>query len=95
VELREGGTAASGDDSKPKRAEMSRRSTPYAFHDGTIGLYFMGFCATQAPLKERMTAMYDSNGEHGVRDAVTDYSTPASGSFYFARSEEALKNMQA
>ena len=32
------------DDSKPKRGEMVRRSTPYAFHDGTVGLYFMGFC---------------------------------------------------
>ena len=32
VELREGQT---GDASKPKRGEMVRRSTPYAFHDGT------------------------------------------------------------
>ncbi|HKN42417.1 MAG TPA: Dyp-type peroxidase, partial [Propionibacteriaceae bacterium] len=31
VELRDGDTA---DASKPKRAEMVRRSTPYAFHDG-------------------------------------------------------------
>lgn len=31
VELREGAT---GDDSTPKRDEISRRSTPYAFHDG-------------------------------------------------------------
>jgi porphyrinogen peroxidase len=63
VELRAGKT---GDDSTPKRDEMSRRSTPYAFHDGTVGLYFMGFAATQAPLIERMEAMYDTKGNARV-----------------------------
>jgi porphyrinogen peroxidase len=85
VELREGATA---DDTKPKRGEMVRRSTPYAFHDGTIGLYFMGFCREQAPMRERMEAIYGHNGH--ARDALTDYSTPASGSFYFAPSSETL-----
>jgi porphyrinogen peroxidase len=85
VELREGDTA---DASKPKRAEMVRRSTPYAFHDGTVGLYFMGFCREQAPLRERMEAIYGMNGQ--ARDALTDYSTPASGSYYFAPSVETL-----
>eukprot|EP01084_Bolivina_argentea_P140845 247541_1 len=88
VELRDGKT---GDESKIKRDEMSRRSTPYAFHDGTVGLYFMGFCKTQAPLRERMEAIYGQNGQ--VRDALTDYSTPASGSFYFAPSVEMLNSL--
>ena len=86
TELREGAT---GDGVSAKRGEMSRRSTPYAFHDGTVGLYFMGFCATQAPLIERMEAMYGINGQ--VRDALTDFSNPASGSFYFAPSVEVLE----
>jgi putative iron-dependent peroxidase len=85
VELREGDT---GDATKPKRGEMVRRSTPYAFHDGTVGLYFMGFSKTQAVLRERMESMYGMNGQ--VRDAITDYSTPASGAFYFAPSVETL-----
>jgi putative iron-dependent peroxidase len=85
VELREGHT---GDATKAKRGEMVRRSTPYALHDGTVGLYFLGFCKTQAPLRERMEAMYGMNGQ--ARDAITDYSTPASGSFYFAPSMETL-----
>jgi len=84
--LREGDT---GDASKPKRAEMVRRSTPYALHDGTVGLYFMGFCKSQAPLRERMEAIYGMNGQ--VRDALTDYTTPASGSFYFAPAVETLE----
>ena len=85
VELRDGDTA---DASKAKRGEMVRRSTPYAFHDGTVGLYFMGFCKEQAPLRERMEAIYGMNGQ--PRDALTDYSTPASGSYYFAPSVETL-----
>lgn len=85
VELRAGDTA---DESTPKRGEMVRRSTPYAFHDGTVGLYFLGFCREQAPMRERMEAMYGHNGHE--RDAITDYSTPASGSFYFAPSVETL-----
>jgi putative iron-dependent peroxidase len=85
VELRVGETA---DDTKPKRGEMVRRSTPYANPDGTVGLYFMGFCREQAPLRERMEAIYGTKGN--ARDALTDYSTPASGSFYFAPSVEVL-----
>lgn len=85
VELREGKT---GDDTTPKRDEISRRSTPYAFHDGTVGLYFMAFCKSQAPLRERMRAMYGMDGQ--VRDRLTSYSNPASGSFYFAPSVETL-----
>jgi putative iron-dependent peroxidase len=90
VELRAGET---GDETKPKRGEMVRRSTPYAFHDGTVGLYFMGFCREQAPMRERMEAIYGLNGQ--PRDALTDYSTPASGSFYFAPSVETLDAMLA
>ena len=85
VELRDGET---GDATKAKRGEMVRRSTPYALHDGTVGLYFLGFCKTQAPLRERMEAMYGLKGQ--ALDAITNYSTPASGSFYFAPSVETL-----
>jgi len=86
VELHEGGPA--GDASKPKRDELVRRSTPYAFHDGTVGLYFMAFCKAQAPLRERLRSMYAADG--GVRDRLVDFSNPASGSFYFAPSVETL-----
>jgi putative iron-dependent peroxidase len=86
VELHQGGPA--GDDTKPKRDELVRRSTPYALHDGTVGLYFMAFCKTQAPLRERLRSMYAVDG--GVRDRLVDFSNPASGSFYFAPSVETL-----
>jgi putative iron-dependent peroxidase len=89
VELREGTTA---DDSKPKRNEISRRSTPYAFHDGTVGLYFLAFCKDQAPFRERLRAMYGLDGAK-QRDDLTSYSNPASGSFYFAPSLEVLNEI--
>lgn len=41
----------------------------YAFHDGTVGLYFMAFCKTQKPLRERLGIMYGVNGEK--RDPLT------------------------
>jgi putative iron-dependent peroxidase len=94
VELREGVT---GDDSTAKRNEITRRSTPYAFPapptggDGVTGLYFIGFCRDQAPLRERMEAMYGMDGQ--VRDRLTDFSNPASGSFYFAPSVEVLNSI--
>jgi putative iron-dependent peroxidase len=87
VELREGATA---DATKPKRDELVRRSTPYAFHDGTVGLYFMAFCKAQAPIRERLRAMYAVDG--GVRDRLVDFSNPASGSWYFAPSMETLES---
>ena len=68
-----------------------RRSTPYAFHDGTVGLYFLAFCKAQAPFRERLRVMYGVEGK--VRDKLTDFSYPASGSFYFAPSAETLYAM--
>ena len=91
VELREGTTA---DVSKPKRNEIARRSTPYALHDGTVGLYFMAFCREQAPFRERLRDMYGL-GDSPVRDRLTDFSNPASGSFYFAPSVETLDSTLA
>jgi putative iron-dependent peroxidase len=87
VELRE----KHGDLSSAKVRQMSRRSTPYAFHDGTVGLYFMGFCKSPGPLDERMRNMYGVEG--GSRDAITTYSQPASGSFYFFPSTETLDSL--
>jgi hypothetical protein len=49
----------------------------------------MGFCREQAPLRERMEAIYGMKGN--PRDNLVDYSTPASGSFYFAPSVETLE----
>ena len=57
-----------------------RRNMPY----GTVsehGTIFVGFCAEQKPLQimlESMTGVRD-----GVRDALTKYSRPVTGAYYF------------
>lgn len=68
--------------------QIARRSTPYALHDGIVGLYFMAFCKEQETFRKMLNAMYGMNGE--PRDRITDYSDPASGAFYFAPSQEEL-----
>lgn len=87
VDLRE----KPGDATSTKVRQMSRRSTPYAFSDGSVGLYFMGFCKSTGPLDERMRKMYGVDG--GERDALTGFSQPASGSFYFFPSTETLNSL--
>lgn len=91
VELRvDGNHGVSGSE---ERDEMLRCSAPYAFHDGTVGLYFLGFCASQAPLRERVDLMYGLGAAAGVRDGLTDFSKAVSGSYYFAPSKDALEQI--
>jgi porphyrinogen peroxidase len=70
--------------------KIFRRNMPY----GTVsdhGTMFVGFSATQRPL----TAMLESMAgvADGVRDALTRYTSPLTGSYYFVPSTEALRNV--
>ncbi|MGZ4692753.1 MAG: hypothetical protein ACXWA3_03910 [Acidimicrobiales bacterium] len=70
---------------------MFRRSTPY----GTVteaGLYFLGFSADLSRFSDMLAAMYGTTGD-GRRDRLTDFSTPVSGSFFFAPSLDALASV--
>ena len=65
-----------------------RRNMPY----GTVsehGTMFVGFCAEQRPL----TAMLESMAgvRDGVRDALTRYTRPLTGAYYFIPSTEATR----
>ncbi|MCW2845331.1 MAG: Dyp-type peroxidase family [Nocardioides sp.] len=63
-----------------------RRNTPYGWvrEHGTV---FVGFAAEQRPL----AAMLDSMaGVTGVRDDLTRYATPLTGSYYFVPSSDDL-----
>jgi porphyrinogen peroxidase len=65
-----------------------RRNVPFgtASEHGTM---FVGFCAAQRPLSRMLESMA---GVHdGVRDALTKYSQPTSGAYYFAPSLEAIR----
>jgi len=63
---------------------------------GTVtdhGTMFVGFCSTQRPL----TAMLESMAglTSGVRDALTGYTRPVTGAYYFIPSTEALRALIA
>ena len=67
--------------------EIFRRSVPY----GTVdehGLYFVAFSADPSRFDRMLARMF---GNDGVRDRLTDFSTPVSGAYYFAPSNAALR----
>jgi putative iron-dependent peroxidase len=72
--------------------EIYRRSTPY----GTVtehGLYFLGFSAELSRFDKMLARMFGL--ADGIRDQLTDFTRPVTGSYYFAPSLEALMAVQA
>jgi porphyrinogen peroxidase len=69
-----------------------RRNTPY----GTItdhGTMFVGFSAGREPLAAMLESM--AGRTSGVRDALTLYTQPLSGAYYFVPSADALTRLAA
>jgi putative iron-dependent peroxidase len=67
-----------------------RRNTPY----GTVtdhGTMFVGFCAEQRPLAEMLDSMAGVRG--GARDALTRFTRPLTGAYYFVPSTESLRSV--
>jgi porphyrinogen peroxidase len=68
--------------------KIFRRNTPY----GTVsdhGTMFVGFCAEQRPLAAMLERMAGLQG--GARDALTRFTTPLTGAYYFVPSTDALR----
>ena len=64
-----------------------RRNMPY----GTVtthGKMFVGFCASQRPLNGMLESM--AGVGDGVRDALTRYTKPLTGAYYFIPSTDAI-----
>ncbi|HWE54047.1 MAG TPA: Dyp-type peroxidase [Acidimicrobiales bacterium] len=57
------------------------------------GTVFVGFCATQYPLDLMLRRMAGADG--GIRDALTRYTAPVSGSYYVIPSVDALARFVA
>jgi putative iron-dependent peroxidase len=75
-------------DAAGEELPIFRRSSPY----GTVteaGLYFLAFGADQRRFLEMLSRMFGTSAD-GVRDRLTDFSRPVTGSFFFAPSVEAL-----
>lgn len=69
-----------------------RRNMPF----GTTtrhGTMFVGFCAGQRPLAAMLESM--AGLANGVRDALTRYTHPLTGAYYFVPSVESLRGMGA
>ena len=65
-----------------------RRNMPY----GTVtdhGTMFVGFCAEQGPLQAMLESM--AGLRTGTRDALTRYTQPLTGAYYFVPSTDALR----
>ena len=70
--------------------KIFRRNTPY----GTVtdhGTMFVGFCAEQRPLEAMLESM--AGVADGTRDALTRYTTPLTGAYYFVPSTESLRDL--
>ncbi len=68
--------------------DIFRRNMPY----GTVtahGTMFVGFSAEQQPLSSMLESMAGLVG--GARDALTRYTTPLTGAYYFVPSTDALR----
>jgi porphyrinogen peroxidase len=68
--------------------DVFRRNMPY----GTVtehGTIFVGFCSAQRPLAAMLESM--AGVKDGVRDALTRYTTPLSGAYYFVPSTGAIR----
>jgi porphyrinogen peroxidase len=68
--------------------KIFRRNMPY----GTVtehGTMFVGFCAQQQPLTDMLESMAGLNG--GVCDALTRYTQPLTGAYYFVPSAGTLR----
>jgi putative iron-dependent peroxidase len=68
--------------------EIFRRSVPYGTA-GEHGLYFVAFSGERSRYDALLARMF-GNAPDGVRDRLTDFSHPVSGSYYFAPSLNAL-----
>ena len=69
--------------------DIFRRNMPY----GTVtdhGTMFVGFSAEQQPLSSMLESMAGLAG--GSRDALTRYTQPRTGAYYFVPSTEALRS---
>jgi len=66
--------------------KIFRRNTPYGWvsDHGTV---FVGFSAEQGPLARMLDSMA---GKDGVRDALTRFTTPLTGAYYFVPSADDL-----
>ncbi len=76
-------------DERGEELPIFRRSTPFG-GVAEKGLFFLGFSSDRSRFEKMLSAMFGV-GEGQLRDRLLDFSTPVSGSFYFAPSLDDLE----
>jgi putative iron-dependent peroxidase len=79
------------DDENGEELAIFRRSVPY----GTVaelGLYFIAFSADITRFEIMLARMFGTSGD-GISDRLMSFTTPVTGSFYFAPSIEVLASI--
>jgi porphyrinogen peroxidase len=71
--------------------EIYRRSVPYG-RVQELGLYFIAFSADRSRFTKMLANMFGTSGD-GLHDRLTDFTTPTTGSFFFAPSLDALEGI--
>ncbi len=71
--------------------EIYRRSVPYGRVE-ELGLYFIAFSADRTRFTKMLANMFGTSGD-GLHDRLTDFTTPTTGSFFFAPSLDALEGI--
>lgn len=85
-------TRAEIHDAAGEERPIYRRSTPFGTA-GEQGLYFLAFSAERDRFDEMLAGMYGTDGS--IRDRLLDFSTPVTGSYYFAPSAQTLLELSA
>jgi len=75
-------------DEDGEERKIFRRNTAYG-NVTTHGTVFVGFSADQQRLDRMLRRM--AGAEDGLRDALTRYTTPLTGAYYFVPSLQALQ----
>ena len=70
--------------------DILRRNTAFG-NSRDHGTMFVGFAATRAPLRDMLESMVGTDGN--PRDALTRYSHPETGAYYFVPSLETLTDL--
>ena len=65
-----------------------RRSVPYGSLD-EAGLFFLAFCHDQSIFDVMLAHMFGTAGD-GVHDRLIEFTTPVTGSYYYAPPVELL-----
>ena len=65
-----------------------RRSVPFG-SAAEVGLYFLAFACERLRFDVQLESMFGATGD-GIRDRLTDFSRPVTGSYWFAPSAAEL-----